>query len=166
MKLRLLFWQALRVASCDRAGGVDRLSWRNLVLSAPWPKAGKLDGSKCRRIVLVIPRARYFVRCVVSATETHQSPIWLKADGERPALRPLAHEQPQKIVGTRPCPRVRVTDLWFPAVGRAKPWLVHGLGASVPFQRLHLEGVGWDSYQSHLVVVNQPYSLVRCPSHP
>jgi len=28
MKLRLLFWQALRVASCDRAGGWDCLSSR------------------------------------------------------------------------------------------------------------------------------------------
>jgi hypothetical protein len=89
IKLRLLFWQALCVPSCDRAGGSDTASvCENLVLLAPWLKTGKLNGSKCRRIVWFLPRARYFVRCVVSITETHPSPIWLKAEGERPALRP------------------------------------------------------------------------------
>src|SRR5438132_8960915 len=99
-------------------------------------------------------------------TETHQSPIWLKADGERPSLRPLAFIQPQKIFGTRPCPRVRVTDLWFPVSSTGQT-----LAGSRPGRfRSHSSDstckVGWDSYQSHLVVVNQPHLLVPCPSHP
>jgi len=51
MKLRLLFWQALRVASCNRAVGRTASVRENLVWLAPWPKAGKLDGSECCRIV-------------------------------------------------------------------------------------------------------------------
>jgi len=96
------------------------LKSRNSVLSASRPWAEKLSRSRCHRLILSF-RAPVISRSVSSPeTETHQSPIWLKADGERPSLRPLAHRQPQKIFGTKPCPSDSVTDRWFPVWARGQ----------------------------------------------
>ncbi len=86
------------------------------------------------------------------ATESHQSPLWIKAVELAPfgaSIRPLAHSEPQKIIGTLARPSgsgirsganalegSRLTDLWLlmQAASPTRGWLTREALQSNPLQ--------------------------------
>ena len=83
-------------------------------------------------------RARVLNRVVVVPAGTHQSPIRIKALGAIRLIvsRPLAHSEPQKTVGARPCPidgpsAGRPTGAWLRARGGTSHFVARGRGVPV-----------------------------------
>jgi hypothetical protein len=58
------------------------------------------------------PLFREGVPCPQRTRTSH--PSGLRQMERRPSLQPLAHWQPQKIFGTKPCPIEEGTEFWFP----------------------------------------------------
>jgi len=101
------------------------LNIQNIVLSAPMGIPLELSRSRCRCIQWSSARPLFREGMSHPETDTHQSPIWLKAVGERPSLQPLAHLQPQKIFGTRPCPNKAITtNMVLPALLWLTAWAI------------------------------------------
>jgi hypothetical protein len=122
-------------------------------------------------------RAQLFIGLASVYVNTHQSPIRIKALGRRPlrgCLPAPGSIEPQKILGSRPCPIVTRpplgkslrTNLWLCRTKRhARPCVARGQGvlSNIVSDLKHYVS-GWDSVQSGLVVVNQPQVGLTAPS--
>ena len=159
---------ATALAGWRRASALPVLASSPETASFRLPGQGlqKLSRSRCHRIIWSF-RAPVISRSVSSPeTETHQSPIWLKADGGDPLSGPWLTCSPRKSSVPNRVQVIRSQISGSPCVHGPNPGWFTAWALSFPFERPHRRRVGWDSGQSDLVVVNQPHWLVSCPSHP